>query len=744
MNNKLKTILFKSRRAVLALFMTFCIAFGGSFELNVAANEGVSGEFLLIMGGNGSNGGNGGKGGNGRDGFNAPTKGEDGGDGGLSEGSSATFRVNNDEQYISQNGELVGVEFPFEFTDVSTAPGWKDSGVPGGEPVANDGGRGGNGGSGSEGGGGSIDFNGDLFVEKLQLFGGSAANIGSDGEKGQDGDQGVGGDGGYGGSGGKGGTASITIIGNLTADSIQLLGGDSTYSDSEGITVDGGSANLWMLCSDEDYSCEDLACSILNSADIILKGGETGKGGGVELGEGDAYFEAATFFAAKGYKFRMVEGMTTADVDIGYIFDITGANDSDVILNATGRNFIDRWTDDEEGLPLFAKSSQPKQLQIELTGTAELSLEPGDKITLINNAFVLENEFTPIITSDGYFTFKIDFDKNDNSLVAEVMEIAKFNVTYNGNGNTGGNAPIDSNEYFEGEKALVLGQNTLSKTNHRFTGWNTSSSGDGTAYLPGAEFEITDTDITLYAQWEEEVQEIGDNGGGGGGGSMASSNSSVQRTPSRSGIGSSPSNTPSPSSSPSNPTNPTNPTNPSNQSDTNNNDNTNDTDRNNNTDNEPDNRNNTNNNGEDKRFVFEGAYEDLINVYLNDEPLANQIINDGAKWSLFLGENDYSLSNNSRIDIFKTRPMGEAFEGSVVVVLYQDFLASLSGGVYVVEVEFKDGSRGSMEFEIEGEPTEEQDENRTEVNPKTSASVLLSATLLSATAMAVFRKRKKY
>ncbi len=81
--------------------------------------------------------------------------------------------------------------------------------------------------------------------------------------------------------------------------------------------------------------------------------------------------------------------------------------------------------------------------------------------------------------------------------------VAAYAVTYNGNGNTDGVVPVDSDSpYLNGSTVTVLGNTgSLAKTNNVFDGWNTAANGSGTSYEPNATFDITGN-ITLYSQWE--------------------------------------------------------------------------------------------------------------------------------------------------------------------------------------------------------------------------------------------------
>lgn len=82
--------------------------------------------------------------------------------------------------------------------------------------------------------------------------------------------------------------------------------------------------------------------------------------------------------------------------------------------------------------------------------------------------------------------------------------VVKYAVTYNGNGNTGGTVPTDSNWYESGATVTVLGNTgTLVKTGYTWTCWNTAADGGGTDYNPAGTFELSGM-TTLYAKWTED------------------------------------------------------------------------------------------------------------------------------------------------------------------------------------------------------------------------------------------------
>lgn len=90
-------------------------------------------------------------------------------------------------------------------------------------------------------------------------------------------------------------------------------------------------------------------------------------------------------------------------------------------------------------------------------------------------------------------------------LYAQWKEDPSFSVSYNGNTNDSGTAPVDTKSpYYEGGEVEILGKNDLSKNNHAFNGWNTESDGSGVSYNPGDAFYMGNADVELFAQWKED------------------------------------------------------------------------------------------------------------------------------------------------------------------------------------------------------------------------------------------------
>ena len=77
-----------------------------------------------------------------------------------------------------------------------------------------------------------------------------------------------------------------------------------------------------------------------------------------------------------------------------------------------------------------------------------------------------------------------------------------YNVTYDGNGNTGGSVPTDASAYNSGATVTVLGNTgSLTKTGSTFNGWNSKTDGTGIHYATSSTFTIS-VNTNLYAEWQ--------------------------------------------------------------------------------------------------------------------------------------------------------------------------------------------------------------------------------------------------
>jgi len=93
------------------------------------------------------------------------------------------------------------------------------------------------------------------------------------------------------------------------------------------------------------------------------------------------------------------------------------------------------------------------------------------------------------------------FTATANTTLFAQWTINTYTISYDGNGNTGGTAPVDpGSPYNYNTVVTILAPGSLVKAGNTFFGWNTAADGSGTSYLASATFAIT-ANTTLFAQW---------------------------------------------------------------------------------------------------------------------------------------------------------------------------------------------------------------------------------------------------
>jgi uncharacterized repeat protein (TIGR02543 family) len=85
----------------------------------------------------------------------------------------------------------------------------------------------------------------------------------------------------------------------------------------------------------------------------------------------------------------------------------------------------------------------------------------------------------------------------------DVTLYARWNstITYNGNGNTGGTAPVATTAKGTAANTTLANLGNLVKTGATFAGWNTLQDGTGTTYAGGLTTYAASGSVTLYAKW---------------------------------------------------------------------------------------------------------------------------------------------------------------------------------------------------------------------------------------------------
>ena len=139
----------------------------------------------------------------------------------------------------------------------------------------------------------------------------------------------------------------------------------------------------------------------------------------------------------------------------------------------------------------------------------------GDAVTPtsgeVDGVATTEDNFEPIVwplsTAGGTYVLRVTSKTGYISQIDMTTSTsATFNVTYNGNGNTGGSEPTDATNYASGATVTAAANSgSLVKTNYTGAGWNTANNGTGTNYVPGSgQFKIT-ANTTLYAHWTQLI-----------------------------------------------------------------------------------------------------------------------------------------------------------------------------------------------------------------------------------------------
>jgi len=122
-------------------------------------------------------------------------------------------------------------------------------------------------------------------------------------------------------------------------------------------------------------------------------------------------------------------------------------------------------------------------------------------LTLTGNSFVGWNTATDGSGTWYYAGFGFSMPAAALTLYAQWTAAATYTVTYDGNTNDGGTAPVDSNLYLGTATTAALTEGTLTKTGFSFLRWNTQADGLGTDYNPGDPLPLGGANVTLYAIW---------------------------------------------------------------------------------------------------------------------------------------------------------------------------------------------------------------------------------------------------
>ncbi len=230
--------------------------------------------------------------------------------------------------------------------------------------------------------------------------------------------------------------------------------------------------------------------------------------------------------SAEGYTFK---GWTLNDVDYAANTDkasftitsdvtlvgVWSKNDGPDISTAI-ITYISGVDTSDDSDPLAAKYTFEVQLGEDYTVLPNTWYEREGYV--FKNWVVVNNEITGLSLIDSFLALFTDvpnvgdklnggnviYDLSDSFTLKAEWEAIEYHITYDGNQNTGGSAPVDSKAYIYNENATVLDKGDLVKEGFTFVGWNTSPYGTGTSYKAGDSIAMTE-DVMLYAVWHKNL-----------------------------------------------------------------------------------------------------------------------------------------------------------------------------------------------------------------------------------------------
>jgi uncharacterized protein (TIGR02145 family)/uncharacterized repeat protein (TIGR02543 family) len=92
------------------------------------------------------------------------------------------------------------------------------------------------------------------------------------------------------------------------------------------------------------------------------------------------------------------------------------------------------------------------------------------------------------------------FTVNGNVTFYAQWVVKQFTLSFNGNGNTSGDAP-ELKKYDYHATVTVPDKGTLKRDGYTFTGWNTAQNGSGNAFSAEDTFTMPASEMVLYAKW---------------------------------------------------------------------------------------------------------------------------------------------------------------------------------------------------------------------------------------------------
>lgn len=222
---------------------------------------------------------------------------------------------------------------------------------------------------------------------------------------------------------------------------------------------------------------------------------------------------------SSAYTVNALEFPAKYRAQIRFKTELVGIIVQDTITCAAFNGIIQIGKDGYGLLASFAYTNDPNNyyiLTLDVTETVIAVTIKKDIGGAIVQTFALNADFTKPATGKiglggGSNTSGIQYTCIDYVTLTEETDVlpsqTEYTVTYNGNDQTSGSVPDTSEETYKYYKGSVVNvrSNTgnLVKTGYDFAGWNTEVDGSGDTYTAGQSFTIDESNVILYAKWDE-------------------------------------------------------------------------------------------------------------------------------------------------------------------------------------------------------------------------------------------------
>ena len=131
------------------------------------------------------------------------------------------------------------------------------------------------------------------------------------------------------------------------------------------------------------------------------------------------------------------------------------------------------------------------------TGHGSVTLA-GNSGNMTRNGYVLTGWNTAANGGGNHYELGGSYNLTGNITLYAEWTAIEYTITYDGNNNTSGTAPVHTTGY--GTVNIANGHGTLVRTGYTFGGWNTQADGLGITHAIGSSYDLQ-ADVTLYAIW---------------------------------------------------------------------------------------------------------------------------------------------------------------------------------------------------------------------------------------------------